>query len=142
MRQAKPAEILRIHISESDRYGDKPLYEAIVAKCRELKIAGATVLCGVEGYGETAEMHRGHLVGSDRPILITVVDDVENIQRLVPVLADMLDTGLMAKSAVQIIRVEKGTAANHEPLPPGDSMGRGCEEIPGGSGEGIDSAPE
>ena len=36
-----------------------PLYEAIVAKCRESQIACATVFRGLEGYGETAEMHRG-----------------------------------------------------------------------------------
>ena len=44
MRQENPARLMRIHISESDRFGDKPLYEAIVARCRELKIAGATML--------------------------------------------------------------------------------------------------
>src|SRR5579871_3534704 len=44
MRQGQPAEILRILISESDRFDGKPLYEAIVAKCRELKIAGSPCL--------------------------------------------------------------------------------------------------
>ena len=106
MRQAQPAEILRIHISESDRHDGKPLYEAIVAKCRELKIAGATVFCGVEGYGETAEMHKAHLVHSNRPIVITVVDTAENMARLKPAVAEMMDTGLMAVSAVEMIRVE------------------------------------
>ena len=107
MQPAQPAEILRIHISESDRYQGKPLYEAIVAKCRELKIAGATVFRGVEGYGETAEMHRAHLVRSDRPILITIVDNAENIQRAIPVVAEMMDSGLIATSPVQMIRLEK-----------------------------------
>jgi uncharacterized protein len=107
MRQSQPAKILRIHISESDRYQGKPLYEAIVAKCRELKIAGATVFQGLEGYGETAEMHTAHLVHSDRPIVITVIDTAENIERLIPVAAGMIDTGLMAASEVQAIRVEK-----------------------------------
>ena len=107
MRQAESAEILRIHISESDRYRGEPLYEAIVAKCRELKIAGATVFCGIEGYGETAEMHKAHLVRSDRPIIITIVDKAENIQRIIPVVEEMMDTGLMATSAVQMIRLEK-----------------------------------
>jgi PII-like signaling protein len=110
MQPAQPAEILRIHISEADRYQGKPLYEAIVAKCRELKIAGATVFCGVEGYGETAEMHRGHLVHSDRPIAITVVDTAENVQRLIPAVAEMMDTGLMATSPVQMTRVQKNAA--------------------------------
>ena len=112
MRQAQPAEILRIHILESDRYRGEPLYEAIVAKCRELKIAGATVFCGVEGYGETAEMHKAHLVRRDRPIIITVVDTAENIQRLIPVVADIMDTGLMATSAVEMIRLQKKDAAH------------------------------
>ena len=107
MRQVQPAKILRIHISESDRHQGKPLYEAIVAKCRELKIAGATVFLGLEGYGETAEMHKAHLVHSDRPIVITIVDTAETVGRLVPVVAEMMDTGLMASSEVQMIRVEK-----------------------------------
>lgn len=107
MQQAQPAEILRIHISESERHQGKPLYEAIVAKCRELKIAGATVLRGVEGYGETAEMHRAHLVHSDRPIIITIVDTAENVRRLIPVVAEMMDTGLLATSAVEMIRLQK-----------------------------------
>jgi uncharacterized protein len=107
MPQAQPAEILRIHISESDRYQGKPLYEAIVAKCRELTIAGATVFRGLEGYGETAEIHKGHLVRSDRPIIITIVDKTENIQRIIPAVEEMMDTGLMATSAVEMIRLQK-----------------------------------
>ena len=110
MRPAQPAEILRVLISESDRHGGKPLYEAIVARCRELKIAGATVFRGLEGFGETAEMHKAHLVHSDRPVVITVVDTVDNIRRLIPVIAEMMDTGLMATSEVQMIRVQKGVA--------------------------------
>lgn len=103
----QPAEILRIHISESDRHQGKPLYEAIVARCREMKIAGATVFLGVEGYGETAELHKAHLVHSDRPVLISVVDTAENIARLIPAVSEMMDTGLLATSPVEMIRVEK-----------------------------------
>jgi len=78
----QPARLMRIHISESDRFGDKPLYEAIVARCREMKIAGATVIRGLEGYGETAEMHKSHLTRRDRPIVISIVDSAENLARL------------------------------------------------------------
>ena len=101
------AELLRIHISEADRHKGKPLYEAIVARCRELNIAGATVFLGLEGYGETAEMHKAHLVHSDRPVVITVVDTAEQIARLIPAVAEIMDTGLMATSPVQMIRVER-----------------------------------
>ena len=60
MRTVKKAKLLRLHFGESDRYKGKPLYEAIVNRCKELKIAGATVIRGLEGYGETAEIHRHH----------------------------------------------------------------------------------
>lgn len=103
----QPAKILRIHVSESDRYQGKPLYEAIVAKCRELKIAGATVFRGLEGFGESAEMHRAHLVRHDLPIVIAIVDTAENIDRLIPAVEAMLDTGVLAVSDVEMIRVTK-----------------------------------
>ena len=108
---ARPAEILRIHISESDRHQGKPLHEAIVAKCRELNIAGATVFLGLEGYGETAELHKARLVGGDRPVIVVVVDTAENIARLIAALAELMDTGLLARSPVQMIRVETNSAA-------------------------------
>ena len=107
MLPGQPAKLLRIHVAESDRYGGKPLYEAIVNKCREMKIAGATVFRGLEGYGETAEMHKYHLTRHDQPILISIIDTAENLARLVPVVEEMMDTGLMAISDVRTIRVQK-----------------------------------
>jgi uncharacterized protein len=111
VQQGYPARLLRIHISEGDRFKGKPLYEAIVAKCRELKIAGATVFRGLEGYGESAEMHRSHLARHDQPILISIVDSADNLGRLIPVVEEMMDTGLIAVSDVQVVRVQKKTPA-------------------------------
>lgn len=105
----QPGKILRILISESDRHQGKPLFEAIVAKCRDLKIAGATVFRGLEGYGESADLHRAHLVRHDQPIAITIVDTAENLARLVPAVEEMIDTGVIAISDVEMIRVENIT---------------------------------
>ena len=87
------------------------MYEAIVNKCREMKIAGATVFRGLEGYGETAELHKSHIIRHDQPILISIVDTAENLARLVPVVEEMMDTGLMAVSDVKTLRVQKKAAA-------------------------------
>lgn len=112
MQPSYPARLLRIHISEGDRFQGKPLYEAIVTKCRELKIAGATVFRGLEGYGESAEMHKSHLARHDQPILISIVDSADNLNRLVPLVEAMMDTGLMAVSDVEVVRVQKKVAAH------------------------------
>jgi PII-like signaling protein len=101
------AKILRVHCCESDRHGGKPLYEAIVQTCRDLGIAGATVFRGLEGYGETAEIHRRHLTGRDQPVIIVIVDSDERIRDLTPVIERMMDTGMMATSDVEMIRVER-----------------------------------
>ena len=107
MRTSHPAKLLRLHFSESDRFNGKPLYEAVVEKCRELKIAGATVFRGLEGYGETAEIHRAHWIGRDQPIVVTIIDTAENVERLLPVVEEMMDKGLIAASDVECIRVQK-----------------------------------
>jgi len=107
MRTIKKAKLLRLHFGESDRYNGKPLYEAIVHRCLELKIAGATVFRGLEGFGETAEIHRHHLIRKDQPIVVTIVDTAENLARLIPEVEEMMDTGMIATSDVDYMRIEK-----------------------------------
>src|SRR5690349_9429992 len=84
VRTRSQATLLRLHICEADKYRGKPLHEAIVNRCMELDIAGATVFRGLEGFTESAEIRRPHLIGRDLPIVINVVDTPENIQRLIP----------------------------------------------------------
>jgi PII-like signaling protein len=107
MQTYQPARLLRLHFTERDRYRGKPLYEAIVEKCVELKIAGATVFRGLEGFGDNAEIHRSHLLTHDLPIVIQIVDSEENIQRLLRVVEDMMDKGLIAMSDVEVLRIQK-----------------------------------
>ena len=102
---------MRLHFSEHHRYKGKPLYEAIVQKCLELKIAGTTVLRGLEGYGGMAQIHRSHLLTHDLPIVVTIVDSAKNIQLLAPIVEEMMETGLVAVSDVQIKRIQKSNTA-------------------------------
>jgi PII-like signaling protein len=46
-------------------------------------------------------------VRKDQPIVVTIVDTPENLGRLIPELEDMLDTGLIASSDVEYMRIEK-----------------------------------
>jgi hypothetical protein len=113
MTNYQPAKLLRLHFTERDRYQGKPLYEAIVHKCQELKIAGATVLRGLEGYGDTAEIHRSHILTHDLPIVVQIVDTDENIRRLLPILEEMMDQGLIAMSDVNMVRIQKTARAQN-----------------------------
>src|ERR1700691_2276376 len=101
----QPAKLLRLHFSEEDQYDGAPLYEALVKKCQTLGIAGITVLKGMEGYGESTELHRARILAHSQPIMVTVVESAENIDRLMPEIEKMVDTGMIAISDVEMIRI-------------------------------------
>jgi PII-like signaling protein len=116
MKLEGTARMLRIHFGEDDKWHDKPLYQAIVEKCRELDIAGATVFRGIEGYGASTLIHRAHLLwSSDRPIMVSVVDSEQNINKLLPALDQMVAEGLIAMSEVEVIRYVHQDGVRSEP---------------------------
>jgi PII-like signaling protein len=101
------AKMLRIYFGEDDKWAGRPLYRAIVEKCRELDIAGATVFRGIEGYGASTLVRRPHHLLSfshDAPVMVSVIDTEEQIQKLLPHLDQMLTEGLIASSGVEIIK--------------------------------------
>ena len=100
MPASSPCKILRLHFSEADRYEGAPLYESIVQKCRDLYVAGATVLRGVEGYGETGGIHR--------PVVVVVVDSAEKIAELTAAARNMIGSGMIAVSDASMVRVQRG----------------------------------
>ena len=106
MKLTGKAKMLRIHFGEDDQWQGQPLYQAIVERCRQMDIAGATVFRGIQGYGASTIVRRRHLLSfsSDAPILVQVIDTAENIQRLIPVLDEMVKEGLMAMSDVEVVK--------------------------------------
>ncbi len=106
MKLEGKAKMIRIHFGEDDKWQGRPLYQAIVEKCRELDIAGATVFRGIEGYGASTRIHRKHLLSfsSDPPVMVSVIDSEEKIQRLLPELEQLVGEGLIAVSNVEVIK--------------------------------------
>lgn len=106
MKEQFSARMLRIHFGEDDRWHGKPLYEAIVARCRELDIAEVIVFRGIEGYGSGSRIRRsGHWSFSkDAPIQLSIIDTEERIAPLLPFLDEIIEEGLVAASPVEIIR--------------------------------------
>jgi PII-like signaling protein len=109
MKLEGKAKLVRIHFGEDDQFQGKPLHEAIIHKCQELDMAGATVYRGFEGYGASTRIHRSHgfHFSSDAPIVVTIVDSDEKVRQLIPHLDAMLNEGLIAVSDVEVIRYKK-----------------------------------
>lgn len=105
MNLPESAMLLRIHIGESDRYGEHPLYEAIVLKAREQQMAGATVLRGPMGFGRSSRLHTAKILrlSGDLPIVVELIDSEENIRRFLPLLQGMVGSGLVTLEKVQVV---------------------------------------
>lgn len=106
MKDQFKAKMLRIHFLESDKWQGEPLHEAIVKQCRDLGLAGAIVYRGIEGFGASARIHHARTlsISKNAPIMVSVIDTAEQIQRLIPYLDQMIGGGLVATSDVEVIR--------------------------------------
>ncbi|MCD6145697.1 MAG: DUF190 domain-containing protein [Methanosarcinales archaeon] len=106
MKLPEKGLLLRIFIGEMDRYKGKPLYEQIVLKARELNLAGATVTRGIMGFGAESRLHTARLLrlSEDLPIIIELVDTDENINKLLPLLDEIVVEGLITLETVRVIK--------------------------------------
>jgi len=98
-------KLLRIFVGESDRWHGKPLYQAIVQRVREEGLAGATVLRGIEGFGADSRLHTARILrlSEDLPVVIEIVDSAEQIERILPVLDEMVGEGMVTVERVEVI---------------------------------------
>jgi uncharacterized protein len=106
LKEEFQARMLRIHFTEADKWQGEPLYEAIVAKCHDLGLAGATVYRGLEGFGASARIYhaRSLSISKNAPIMVSVIDTEEQIQKLILHLDQMIAGGMIASSTVEVIR--------------------------------------
>jgi PII-like signaling protein len=100
------AILLRIFFGEEDRANRLPLYEAIVLKAREMHMAGATVLRGSVGYGHSTRLHTTKILrlAEDLPLVVEIVDTQEKIDQFLPVLDQMMTSGLVTIERVQVLQ--------------------------------------
>ncbi len=98
--------LLRIFIGEADKHEGKPLYKQIVLKAKETKIAGATVVRGVMGFGANSHVKTASILrlSDDLPLVIEIVDIEEKINSFLPFLDEVIDDGLVTLEKVRILK--------------------------------------
>ena len=105
-------KLLRLFIGESDTWHGKPLYQAIVQRAREEGLAGATVVRGIEGFGADSHLHTSRILrlSEDLPVVVEIVDTAERIDRIVPILDEMVAEGMLTLERVQIVSYRSSEA--------------------------------
>lgn len=106
MHAPSSAVLLRIYTEEGRRSGHRPLYEDIVLKARKLGLAGATVLRGPMGFGQSTIIHTAKILefSGKLPLVIEIVDTDEKIQSLLKDVDGMRGIGLVTLEKVEVVR--------------------------------------
>ncbi len=108
------AKLLRIFIGESNKAGQKPLYEVIVFEAKRLGLSGATVTRGIMGFGPNSKVHTAKLfeISSDLPLVIEIVDTEEKIRMFTLIVEDLFEKtksgGLITLEKAEVIRYKAG----------------------------------
>ena len=109
--------LVRIFIGDSDKWHHQSLHRALLERLRKEGFAGATVFHAVfAGFGAASIIHTSNIVdlSADLPVLVEVVDDQEHVDKLLPILDEMITKGALV--TIEKVRVLKYAAG--EPRSP------------------------
>jgi PII-like signaling protein len=114
MDTTREAFLLRIFIAESDHYGGRPLFEALVHKARELNLAGATVLRGPLGFGASHVLHNQKILrlADNLPVVLEIVDSREKLDTFWAAARPMVSSGLATLEKVTVLSVSKESGSS------------------------------
>ena len=98
--------LVRIFIGESDRWHRQPLATALIERLRKEGFAGATVIRAVAGFGAHSVVHTTEVLrlSADLPEIIEIVDSQDNVDRLLPILDEMVQEGLVTIEKVRVLK--------------------------------------
>lgn len=100
------AKQLTIFMSETDSYHHQALYMAIIQMLRREGCSGATAIRGVAGFGASSLIHTAAILrlSMDLPLVLTVVDRPERIDRILGPLREMAPSALITVQEVEVVQ--------------------------------------
>jgi PII-like signaling protein len=112
MKLKGDAKRVRVYISENDQWQGQALHAALVETCRRQGLAGATVLRGIEGYGPHGRVRTARILRLSEalPIVVEIVDQADRIERLLPLVDEMVQEGLVTVEDVYVLKYAAGSS--------------------------------
>ena len=99
--------LVRIFFGESEKWHHLPLSRVLLERLRKEGFAGATVFHGVAGFGASSVIHTTGLVelSGDLPVVVEVVDDEAHMEKLLPILDELVTGGaLVTMEKVRVLK--------------------------------------
>jgi uncharacterized protein len=106
MLKTGPAKKVTIYIGEDVHRHGEPLYLAVLNYLFSHRVAGATVVKGVAGFGADHHLHTTRLldISGNLPIRIEFIETPETFAALLPALRELVTEGLIVVSDVEVVQ--------------------------------------
>lgn len=108
MRAVQQDELhVSVYVRTGDRFGSRPLYKEILDRAKAAGLSDASAAIGLQGFGQTAKLRPAALTrrtGSE-PVLIEITGSPARVRAFLPVLHQLLDSGLVALKTVVVTRM-------------------------------------
>jgi uncharacterized protein len=98
--------LVRVFVGESDQWHHQPLHVALLERLRHEGFRGATVTRAIAGFGARSLIHTANILrlSQDLPVIVEIVDTEEQVERLRPILDEMIAEGLVTMEKVTVLR--------------------------------------
>lgn len=98
MEERSTGKLIKIFIQGEDKYKGEPLYTSIIDKLKESGVSGASIIRGIEGFGEDKKIHSDFLEVLSRklPIVIEIVAKEDRVDEIIEIASSMIKTGKIA----------------------------------------------
>ncbi|HJW69916.1 MAG TPA: DUF190 domain-containing protein [Candidatus Binatia bacterium] len=95
---------MTIFVDETDHWGHRSLYLAILERLKGAGCAGATAVRGVAGFGPHSQIKTARFVdvSIDLPIVISAIDLPDRIERFAAEVAEMMSGGVIVLEDVEV----------------------------------------
>ncbi|SRR5579885_2789140 len=100
------AKQLTIFFGETDQYHHQALYAALLEMLRREGCSGATAIRGIAGFGASTVIHTSAILrlSMDLPVIVTVVDRPERIDRIIEPIRQMAPHALITVAEVEVVQ--------------------------------------
>ena len=95
MQNKYTGKLVKIFIEGSDKIKHELLYKTIIKVLEDCGVSGATVIRGIEGFGEGKQIHEDFLevLSRNLPILIEAAVKDDKIDEVIEKVSPMIESG-------------------------------------------------
>ena len=97
------SKLLIVFVDEQDRWGDEPLYQAILDRLSEHEIAGSVALPGIGAFAGSRVVDGIEGYAKSRPVAVLAVDAEERLREVLPSIRPILAGSLMILTDVEVL---------------------------------------